>query len=174
MPVKKVDSFCFHPDSKDRTRAMRQADPSKTPWTPLEKPLSQCKITMVSTAGIHLKSDRTFDYERERREPTWGDPTHREIPSSAEQDDCLYTHLHIDTSFLEKDRNVAFPVDIFRDYAREGVIGSLAETLYSIMETLYSIMGYTPNFHPLVKKTAPLMAEKMRSEGVDAVFLFPV
>lgn len=167
MPVKKVDSFCFHPDSKDRTRAMRQADPAKTPWTPLEKPLSQCKITMVSTAGIHLKTDRTFDYERERREPSWGDPTHREIPSSAEQDDCLYTHLHIDTGFLANDRNVAFPVDIFRDYVREGVIGSLADTLYSIM-------GYIPNFHPLMKKTAPLMAEKMRSEGVDAVFLFPV
>ena len=35
-------------------------------------------------------------------------------------------------------------------------------------------MGYTPNFHPLMKKTAPLMAEKMHSEGVDAAFLIPV
>ena len=39
-------------------------------------------------------------------------------------------------------------------------------------ETLYSTMGYTPNFHPLVKKTAPLMVEKMKSEGVEAVFSF--
>jgi hypothetical protein len=37
MTIEKVDSFCFHPDSKERTRAMRQADPSKTPWTPLKK-----------------------------------------------------------------------------------------------------------------------------------------
>lgn len=167
MAITKVDSYCFHPDSKDRTRAMRQADPSKTPWTPLGKPLSECKVTIVSSAGIHLKSDRTFDYERERRKPSWGDPSHREIPRTAGQDDCLYTHLHIDTSFLEKDRNVAFPVDIFQNYEQEGIIGSLAETLYSTM-------GYTPNFHPLVKKTAPLMVEKMKSEGVEAVFLFPV
>jgi D-proline reductase (dithiol) PrdB len=167
MPITKVDSFHFIPASKERTRAMRQADPAKTPWTQLEKPLSECKVTLVSTAGIHLKTDKTFDYERERREPTWGDPTHREIPKTAAQDNCLYTHLHIDTSFLAKDRNVAFPVDIFLDYERTGRIGSLADTLYSTM-------GYTPNFHPLVKQTAPLMAEKMRSEGVHAVFLFPV
>ncbi len=124
-------------------------------------------MPLVSTAGIHLQTDTPLDYERERRQPTWGDPSHREIPSSAAQDDCLYTHLHIDTSFLARDRNVAFPVDIFRDYEREGTIGRVAETLYSTM-------GYTPNFHPLVKQTAPRMAEKMHAEGVEAVFLFPV
>ena len=75
--------------------------------------------------------------------------------------------MHIDTSFLSKDRNVSFPVEIFTQYEKEGIIGSLAETLYSTM-------GYTPNFHPLLKKTAPLIAEKMKSEGVDAVFIFPV
>jgi len=165
--ITEVDSYAFHPGSKERTRAMRQADPAKTPWTSLAKPLSACRVTLVSTAGIFAKGDVSFDYDRERREPTWGDPTHREIPRTAGQDDCEYSHLHIDTSFLCKDRNVAFPVDIFLDYEREGVIGSLAETLYSTM-------GYTPNFHPLVKKTAPLMAEKMKSEGVDAAFLFPV
>jgi D-proline reductase (dithiol) PrdB len=167
MPITEVDSFAFHPTSKERTRAMRQADPAKTPWTPLAKPLSACKVTLVSTAGIHLNTDTPFDYARERREPTWGDPSHREIPKTAGQDDCLYTHLHIDTSFLARDRNVAFPVDIFLEYERESKIGSVAETLYSIM-------GYTPNFHPLVKQTAPLMAEKMHTEGVDAVFMFPV
>ena len=167
MSITKVDSYYFRPEGKKRARSIRQADPARTPWCPLVKPLSACKVTLVSTAGIHLIGDSTFDYERERREPTWGDPMHREIPKTATQGDCLYTHLHIDTSFLGKDRNVAFPVDIFLAYEREGRIGSLADTLYSTM-------GYTPNFNPLVKQTAPLMAEKMRSEGVDVVFLFPV
>ena len=30
------------------------------------------------------------------------------------------------------------------------------------------------NFNPLIKRTAPLMIEKMKSEKVDAVFLIPV
>ena len=59
------------------------------------------------------------------------------------------------------------PVDIFEDYEREGVVGRLADTLYSIM-------GYIPNFNPLLKQTAPKMIEKMKSEGVDAAFIIPV
>jgi len=167
MAIPKVDSLFFHPGQKDRIEQMRANDPAETPWTPLSKPLSECRVTLVSTAGIFAKGDVSFDYDRERAEPTWGDPSHREIPRTAGQDDVEYSHLHIDTSFMAKDRNVAWPVDIFNDYESEGKIGSLADTLYSIM-------GYIPNFNPLIKRTAPLMVEKMKSEKVDAVFLIPV
>lgn len=167
MPIEKVDGFHFHPDSRERVLAQRPADPAKTPWAPLREPLSARKVSLVSTAGIFLKSDVSFDYERERREGVWGDPTHREIPKTAGQDDVFYSHLHVDTSFMAEDRNVAWPVDVFLDFEREGKIGALADTLYSIM-------GYIPNFNPLVKRTAPLMIEKMKAEGVEAVFLYPV
>ena len=167
MPITKVDGYYFHPTQKVRILAQRQGDLSKTPWTPLEKPLSECKVTPISTAGIFLKGDVSFDYERERREPTWGDPAHREIPRTAGQSDVEYSHPNIDMRYLAKDRNVAWPVDIFLDYEKEGVIGSLADTLYSIM-------GYILNFNPLVKKTAPLMVEKMKAEEVDADFIIPV
>ena len=63
MPIEKVDGFCFHPDSRDRILAQRYADRAKTPWTPMEKPLEQCKVTLVSTAGIFMKDDVSFDYE---------------------------------------------------------------------------------------------------------------
>lgn len=167
MPIRKVDGFHFHPDSRDRVLAQRPADPAKTPWAPMRRPLADCRVTLVSTAGVFLKGDRSFDYERERREGTWGDPTHREIPRTAGQDDAFYSHLHVDTSFMAEDRNVAWPVDVFLDFEREGRIGALADTLYSIM-------GYIPNFNPLVKRTAPLMIEKMKAEGVEAAFLYPV
>ncbi len=166
MPSAKVDGHCFH-DQRERVENQRANDPAETPWTPLPKPLSECNVTLVSTAGIFLKGDESFDYDRERAEPSWGDPSHREIPRTAGQDDVEYSHLHIDTSFLAKDRNVAWPVDIFEDYEREGVIGHLADTLYSIM-------GYIPNYNPLIKRTAPLMIEKMKSEDVDAAFIVPV
>ena len=63
------------------------------------------------------QGDTRFDLWRKRREPTWGDPTHREIPKTAGQDDVEYTHMHIQTSYLRGDRNVAWPVDIFFDYS---------------------------------------------------------
>ena len=107
MPIEKVDGFHFHPDSRERVLAQRPADPAKTPWAPLRKPLSARRVSLVSTAGIFLKSGVSFDYERERREGTWGDPTHREIPKTAGQDDVFYSHLHVDTSFKAEDRNVA-------------------------------------------------------------------
>ncbi|MEE9256270.1 MAG: glycine/sarcosine/betaine reductase selenoprotein B family protein [bacterium] len=165
--VTRVDGFHFHPSQRERVLAQRQADPAKTPWTPLGKPLSECKVTLISTAGIYLKGDESFDYDRERREPTFGDPTHREIPRTAGQDDVEYSHLHVEMDSLRKDRNVAWPVDIFEDLESEGVIGRLADTLYSIM-------GYIPNFHPLLKRTAPKMIAKMKEEGVDAAVLVPV
>ncbi len=167
MPIKKVDGFHFHPESRERVLAQRQADSSKTPWTPMRKPLAARRVTLISTAGIFRKNDVSFDYERERREGTWGDPTHREIPKTAGQDDVVYSHLHVDTSFMAEDRNVAWPVDVFLDFEKEGKIRALADTLYSIM-------GYIPNFNPLVKRTAPLMIQKMKDEDVEAAFLFPV
>jgi hypothetical protein len=165
--ITRVDSFIFNPRSKSYVRAQRQSDPAKTPWTRMEKTLSDCTVALVSSAGIFMKGDIPFDYERERRQPTWGDPTHREIPRTAGQDDVEYSHLHIDTSFMYKDRNVSWPVDIFDDYEKEGRVGHLANTMYSIM-------GYIPNFNPLLKKTAPKMIAKMKEERVDAVFFFPV
>ncbi|MFQ5692444.1 MAG: glycine/sarcosine/betaine reductase selenoprotein B family protein [Nitrospinota bacterium] len=167
MSITRVNGFHFHPDMRDYVLPLRQGDPAKTPWTPLDKPLAECRVTLVSSAGIYLKGDVPFDRERERRQPTWGDPTHREIPRTAGQDDVVYSHMHIDTRYLQSDRNVAWPVDIFEDFEREGKIGRLADTLYSIM-------GYIPNFNPLLKKTAPKMIAKLKEEGVDAVFLIPV
>ena len=31
-----------------------------TPWNPLVKPLSQSRVALVSTAGLHLRGDRPF------------------------------------------------------------------------------------------------------------------
>jgi len=167
MTVREVDSYCFNPRMRDYVRALRRADPAATPWAALEKPLSECTVSLISSAGIHVKGDRPFDLDRERREPTWGDPTHREIPRTAGPDDVEYTHLHIDTGYLYRDRNVAWPVDLFEAYEREGVVGRLADTLYSVY-------GYIPNHGPLVRRTAPAIVAKLADEGVDAVFLFPV
>ena len=48
-----------------------------TPWTPLQKELRYAKIALVTTAGVHLRSDPPYNMQDKE-----GDPTFRQIPSS--------------------------------------------------------------------------------------------
>ena len=70
--------------------------PREIPWTPLAKPLSECTVSLISSAGIALKIDRPFDQEGERRNPWWGDPSYRILPNTATSQDVRLYHLHID------------------------------------------------------------------------------
>ena len=44
------------------------------PWTPLGKPPADCRIAMVSSGALALKSDRPFDLQIEREDPWFADP----------------------------------------------------------------------------------------------------
>jgi len=59
------------------------------PFTPLAKPLSECTVALVSTAGVARNDDRPFDQECERRNPWWGDPSFRAIPLGTTEKDTL-------------------------------------------------------------------------------------
>ena len=85
--------------------------PRAIPWTPLAKPLSECTVTLISSAGIALKSDRPFDQEGERQNPWWGDPSYRILPKTAtSQDEVRLYHMHIDPSYAEQDFELPVPV----------------------------------------------------------------
>ena len=120
----------------------------------------------MTSAGINLKTDPPFDMEREKREPFWGDPTHREIPRGTLQGQIDVNHLHVDTSFIKEDINVILPLARFAEFEKEGVIGSLAPTCYSFY-------GYQMDFAVLLKETMPKVAAKMHDQGVEAVVLTP-
>jgi D-proline reductase (dithiol) PrdB len=165
-----IDGFKFLPPGlPERLQQMKFMEHDDVPWSPLNKKIEECKFAILSTAGISVKGDRPFDMERERREPTWGDPSFRVIPKDAGQEDLEVNHLHVNTRDIEKDVNCAFPLARFRELEAEGKIGSFARNNYSIM-------GYIPTPHAktLVKETAPAIASQMKDEGVDAVFMAPV
>ena len=136
------------------------------PWTPLAKPLDQCTVALVSSAGIAVKGDRPFDQERERRNPWWGDPTWRMIPHGATAADVELYHLHIDTRFGKEDLDVVLPAHRLEELAREGFIGRAASSHYSVM-------GYVLQPRELEEETAPAIAAHMRRAGVDAAVLVP-
>ena len=103
--IKKVDGFRFLPPKLSAWIQSFIPDEDfkgAIPFQPLSKPLSEIRVALVTSAGISLKSDPPFDMERERIEPTWGDPTSRAIPKGATGADINVNHLHINTTYIEE------------------------------------------------------------------------
>jgi D-proline reductase (dithiol) PrdB len=145
--------------------AARQ-EPGLVPFTPLAKPLHECSVALISTAGVARHDDRPFDQEGKRRDPWWGDPSFRTIPLGTTEKDVKLYHLHIDPRFGEADLDVVLPMRRLTELASEGLVGRSASTHYSVM-------GYILEPSELVEKTVPAIAERIRAEGVDAAALVP-
>jgi D-proline reductase (dithiol) PrdB len=136
------------------------------PWTAMRKPVKDTSFALMTSAGISLKTDPVFDMEREKREPTWGDPSFRIIPKTATEADINVNHLHINIDYIKQDINVILPINRFREFEQEGLIGRLAPTSYS-----YYGFQLDPTF--LLEQTMPEIASQMQKEGVEAVLLTP-
>jgi len=138
------------------------------PWAGVRKPLAESKLALLSTAGLSMRGDSPFDMEMERKQPTRGDPSWRRLRSDATSATVEAHHLHIDTGYIERDLNVALPVDRVRELVTEGLVGALADSHYSIM-------GYQGNdSSTLENESAPQIAAAMQSEEVDLALLAPV
>lgn len=131
-----------------------------TPWAPLGKDLSQSKMALVTTAGLHLRGDKPFIN---------GDTSFRVIPSSASSVDILQSHTSIgfDHTAFYKDINIAFPIDRARELVERGVIGRVSESYYSFM-------GALGDLRRVVEDTGPQVAQCLKAQGVDLVFLVPI
>ena len=136
------------------------------PWTPLKKPVSETRFTLMTSAGISMKTDLPFDVEREKREPAWGDPSSRQIPASTSEAEVDVNHLHINTDYIKQDINVILPLQRFSEFEKEGIIGRLASNCYSYY-------GFQPDPAELLSQTMPKVADQMQAENVEAVLLTP-
>ncbi len=137
------------------------------PWTPMKRSCRETTFSLMTSAGISMKKDPPFDMDREKREPTWGDPTYRAIPRTATEADIDVHHLHVRTEYIKEDMNVALPIRRFAEFEEEGIIGKLAPTCYSFY-------GFQLNPKVLLEETMPRVFSHMKDEGVEAVILTPV
>jgi D-proline reductase (dithiol) PrdB len=144
-----------------------ESRPTSIPWAPLSKPVSECRVALISSAGVALRSDQPFDQDGERRDPWWGDPSYRLIPRGTHTEDVRLYHLHIDTSFGEADLNCVLPLDRLEELAATREVGSVAPTHYSFM-------GYLLKPEEFLQTSVPSMIARMQSEQVDAALLVPV
>ena len=166
---KEVDGFRFLPPGLAawiRTFIPEEEFQGAIPWTPLEKPLSAATVAVVTSAGISLKSDTPFDMEKEKLDPTWGDPTYRVLPKSTTAGEINVDHLHINTSYILEDINVILPLARMAELESEGTIGTLAPSAYSFY-------GFQWGFAQFLDEAITPMSQQMKIENVDAVLLTP-
>lgn len=166
-----VDSFCFLPRLIATYYQMTEREPElPIPWSPLARPLAECTLGLVTSGGLYNRaSDPPFDLDRERSDPTWGDPSYRIIPTDLASHDLGASHLHINTDPILADVNVLLPIDRCRELALEGRIGGLAPSAYSFM----GYQGFPPNTTAWQTQYGPQVADRMKRDGIDCVLLTP-
>lgn len=132
-----------------------------SPMNSLKVPLAEARVGFVSTSGAHLPDQAPFDLE-----VADGDPSYREFPTCTPLDKIVLTHRGYNTRRTSIDKNAVLPLDHLRAAVEVGRIGSLATTVYSTM-------GFVSDVDPLLRDTAPSIAEGLQRDGVDLVLLAP-
>jgi D-proline reductase (dithiol) PrdB len=140
--------------------AYRWVENSATPpWSPLTKPLSQCKVALICSGGIYMKGQIAFHYE--------DDTSFRIIDSDTAKSDLRITHFAYDMAAARRDPNVVFPTQGLRALAEDGAIGELAKKAYTFMGGIYSSRKVSTQL-------APELANRVLKDEVDVVVLVPV
>ncbi|MDP6175232.1 MAG: glycine/sarcosine/betaine reductase selenoprotein B family protein [Rhodospirillales bacterium] len=139
-----------------RDRLVNQELPDYDPTPCVDgPPLAKRRIALITTAGLHRRTDRNF---------TAGVGEYRVIPSDTDMADMIMSHVSTNfdrTGFL-RDLNVVFPIDRLREMARDGEIGSVGAYHYAFM-------GATPPMaHAEIAKD---LAGAMKGDKVDGVLL---
>ena len=120
--------------------------------------LSKRRVAIVSSAALIHRGDKPFPV---------GSPEYRAVPDSWRPADILISHVSInfDRAGFQRDINVVHPVERLHELAAEGVIGSVAQTHYSVM-------GSTDPAE--MSASADAIAAALQADNVDAVVLCPV
>ncbi len=127
------------------------------PFTKLEKPLTECRVALLTTADLEKPPGKSKQ-ERHLSRKTYAHP-------AVETPEHFYTQdLQWDQESTHTDDNDSFiPLNRLAECAKNGRIGSASPRFYGVM-TDYS-QGKTS------KKSAPEILEFCKEDGVDALIL---
>jgi D-proline reductase (dithiol) PrdB len=143
--------------------SFRPLETTTIPWCPVSKPLEDSKIALVTTAGIHHRSQKPFDMFDAQ-----GDPSFRLIDSATIADDYKITHDYYDHRDADRDLNIVFPIVRLKEMQSSGCVGGVSKTHFSFM-------GHIDGRHvdTLVNRSAPQVTGMLKDLEVDAVLLTP-
>jgi D-proline reductase (dithiol) PrdB len=137
---------------------------SPTPWTVLSKPLIECNVALVSSAGFVTADQKPFDDSIRG-----GDASFREMPSDVDVSKMVESHRSeiFDHSGIRQDPNLAFPIHRLKELQDTGRIGR-------VNVRHLSLMGSITAPGRLIKRTAPQAVKIFVDDRVDVVILVPV
>lgn len=128
------------------------------PWL-TAPPLAEATVAIVSTAGLHRRSDEPF-------KP--GAIDYRLLPGDVDFADVVVSHVstNFDRSAFQQDPNIWFPLDRLRAMVADGEVGGVARWHYSFM-------GAQPN-HAALAPAGEEVGRLLANDGVDIALLVPV
>jgi D-proline reductase (dithiol) PrdB len=129
------------------------------PWTPLGKPLADCTLMLLASAGVRRQEEPPF-------QPA-NDLTFRLIDRDAALPDLAPSHPAPIRRPGEADLNVVFPLERLRELQAAGVVRAL--TAHHV-----SILGPIRKFRELHHEMAPAIAAQARAEGADLMLFVPL
>jgi D-proline reductase (dithiol) PrdB len=131
------------------------------PLAPLARPLAECRLTFVSTAGVQPRGTVPFDTVH-----PIGDYSFRAVPSSARPDELEIHQIKYLTFGANRDLNVIFPIERLQELAAEGVLGGLTEHFFSFI-------GYNMDPDRVERQLAEDIADAVSREHADVALLCP-
>ena len=140
----------------------RRIDP--VPRAVPARPLAECRLALVSTAGFVRPEQERFDPRVRGGDPSWR-------PIAADTPVASLVDAHRSETFdhrpMQLDPNLAFPLDRAHELAARGRIGSVARHHLSFMGSITA-----PG--RLMRDSAPAAASALRDDAVDIALLVPV
>lgn len=127
------------------------------PFTPLTKPLSECRIALISSGGMMYRDQPRFHRE---------DASYRRIPKTARREDLSVWHFGYPTRDAELDPNCVLPLEPMRELEAAREIGALVDPVFSFMGGVYSA-------RKIRDELAPQILDELRRAHADAFFLVP-
>ncbi|MBI3089750.1 MAG: hypothetical protein HYY96_03710 [Candidatus Tectomicrobia bacterium] len=130
-----------------------------SPWTPLRKPLARCTVAILGSAGVHLKTDPPFNPPNDMVYRL----IHRDTPAAA----LTPSHPTPVRQPGHADVNVVFPLERFRQFEAERIIGRLADEHISMV-------GPIKLYDKVTQEFGPAIAKELQRQGVDLLCCFPL
>ena len=127
------------------------------PFTPLKKPIAECKVAMISSGGMMYRDQPRFHRE---------DSSYRRIPKNARRDELNVWHFGYPTHDAEQDPNCVFPLERLRELEAAGAIGELIDPVFSFMGGIYST-------RKVRDELAPKIVDELQRAHADAFYLVP-
>lgn len=134
-----------------------------SPWVPIQKPIPQSKIALITTAGVHLTSQKPFDMKNAE-----GDASYREIPFDISTEKLKITHNYYDHRDADDDINVVFPIERLQTLFQMKDVGAINHRHFSFMGHIIK-----NQLERLLSETTPQVVKLLKEDAVDIVILSP-